>query len=107
MTALGADRSPLESVSIDARDFGFGFSENQVNLVSGTSFYSVQIDFNDKDGVCGRFALDNLFYTTAPAAPTMGMSALIGLAALLLLVGMWTLRRRQSKAVRLQDPVTR
>ena len=107
VTALGADRAPLQSVSIDARDFGFGFSENELNLVSATPFYSVQIDFNDNDGVCVRFALDNLFYTTAPAAPTMGMSVLIGLAALLLLAGMWTLRRRQSTAARLQEPATR
>jgi VCBS repeat-containing protein len=68
VTAYAADMSPVGTYFSDGYDFGYGYSENWVDLLPGTPFRSLQIDLQD---LCSGFVIDNLTYQEAVAAPTL------------------------------------
>lgn len=89
VTAFDAGDNVVATTSADAEDTGFDFPEGQATMSFSSSARAIEVEFNDS---CDRFLFDNLEYTSL-AVPSLPKPILLGLVALLMLLGAALLRR--------------
>lgn len=94
VTALDSGMAVVGMTTVAGQDFGDFFIQNSVVFSPG-SFRSIEITLSSGPG-CRAYAIDFLAWDTLAPAPAMGPLWLAALAAALLGIGTWVLRRRSA-----------
>lgn len=93
VTAFDAGAVVVGMTTVPGLDFGEFFIQNQVAFSPGT-FRSIDISVSGAG--CNAYGIDFLAWDTVAVAPAMGPMWLAALAAALLTIGTWLVRRREA-----------